>query len=141
MNSQILEEEKVRQTVLGIYDSFEKLDAERLDQNFEHSSELLAFGTDQDEKFKGWSEYKDVHGVQFKALKSFEFSPRELEVHVHGETAWVADRPHWKIETKDGERVDADMRITSVLRKEPSNGRWLVVQWHVSVGMQRLHQY
>jgi hypothetical protein len=85
--------EKVKQTVLGIYAAFEKLDAGLLDENF-HSDELLAFGTVQDEKFQGWNQYKDVHTVQFKTLKSFKFIPKELEMHVHDNVAWIADRPH-----------------------------------------------
>jgi ketosteroid isomerase-like protein len=137
--------QNVRQTVLQIYSAFEKLDAKLLDDNFAHSEELLAFGTDQDEKFQGWSQYKDVHTVQFEALKSFKFTPKELEIHIHNDdVAWIADRPHWSVETKAGEKVESDMRITAVLRKEGegSSGRWLVVQWHVSVGLQqRLHEY
>jgi ketosteroid isomerase-like protein len=133
--------EKVKQTVLNIYGAFEKLDAVLLDENFEHSEELLAFGTDQDEKFQGWNEYKDVHSVQFKAVKRFVFTPKELEVHVDENLAWFSDRPHWNLETKAGEKVDSDMRITGVLRKDRNSGRWRVVQWHVSSGVQRLHEY
>ncbi|HZW55999.1 MAG TPA: nuclear transport factor 2 family protein [Nitrososphaerales archaeon] len=131
----------VRETMQRIYSAFEELDAEKLDANFSHSDELLAFGTDWDEKFVGWNAYKDVHTVQFKAVKSFNFTSRELDVHVYDGIAWVADRPHWKIETKAGERLDEDMRITAVLKKDMS-GAWLVVQWHVSVGLrERLHEY
>lgn len=136
--------QKVRETILQIYSAFEKLNAKLLDENFAHSEELLAFGTDQDEKFQGWGQYKDVHTVQFEAVKSFKFLPKELEVHIHNDIAWIADRPHWIVETKTGERVDSDMRITAVLKKEGqgSSTRWLVVQWHVSVGLQqRLHDY
>ena len=133
--------EQVKATMRRIYSAFEELDAEKLDANFSHGDELLAFGTDWDEKFVGWNAYKDVHKVQFQALKSFEFTGRELDIHVNGETAWVADRPHWRIEIKAGERLDEDMRITAVLKKDPS-GAWLVVQWHVSVGLkERLHEY
>jgi ketosteroid isomerase-like protein len=136
------ENERVKQTILGIYKAFEKLDAKLLDENFVHSEELLAFGTDQDEKFQGWNEYKDVHTVQFKAVKSFKFTPKELEAHVHDDIAWIADRPHWDVETKSGERVSSDMRITAVLKKDPSLDQWQVVQWHVSAGLQqRLHEY
>lgn len=136
------EAQRVRNVVLEIYRAFEKLDAEMLDRNFEHSRELLAFGTDQDEKFDGWDSYKDVHKVQFAAVKSFTFTARELEVHIQGDVAWVADRPHWRVETKTGEKVDRDMRITSVLRKEAESNEWRVVQWHVSAGLEkRLHEY
>ncbi|MDA4136046.1 MAG: nuclear transport factor 2 family protein [Thaumarchaeota archaeon] len=135
-------EEQVKETMLKIYRAFSRLDADDLDENFSQTEDLLAFGTDWDEKFSGWKEYKDVHAVQFRALKSFKFESRELEVHVNGGTAWAADRPSWKIETKAGEKVKSDVRVTAALRWDPSKKRWLVVQWHVSSGLkERLHEY
>ena len=135
-------EERVRETMLGIYGAFEDLDAQALDENFSHSDDLLAFGTDRDEKFAGWKRYKDVHAVQFQALRSFRFESRELEVHVDGNVAWAADRPRWRIETKVGEKVKTEVRITAVLHRDPAARRWLVVQWHVSEGLrERLHEY
>ena len=134
--------DQVARTMLRIYDAFQSLDARALDENFEHSGDLLAFGTDWDEKFEGWRQYKDVHTVQFKALKRFRFQSKELKTNVFGDVAWAADRAHWSIETKDGERVESDVRITSVLRWNPDSKRWLVVQWHVSSGLkERLHEY
>jgi ketosteroid isomerase-like protein len=130
----------IRQTMLNIYKGFESLDAEKLDQNFDHSPDLIAFGTDWDEKFVGWEQYKDVHKVQFSSLKSFMFQAKELDVKQNGDTAWASDRPHWEIETKTGERITEDVRITAVLKKAES--RWKVIQWHVSVGLEkRLHEY
>ena len=126
--------------MLNIYKGFESLDADQLDTNFAHSPELVAFGTDWDEKFVGWDQYKDVQRVQFSALKSFKFETTELEVRLNRETAWASDRPHWEIETKNGEKVKQDVRITAVLKK--MNSDWKVVQWHVSVGLgRRLHEY
>ena len=126
--------------MLNIYKGFESLYADQLDVNFAHSPELVAFGTDWDEKFLGWDQYKDVHRVQFSALKSFKFQTRELEVRLNRETAWASDRPHWEIETKSGEKVKQDVRTTIVLKKMDSG--WKVVQWHVSVGLgKRLHEY
>ena len=134
--------EQVKKTMLRIYEAFEDLDAQSLDENFSHSDDLLAFGTDWDEKFEGWKQYKDVHSVQFAALKHFEFKSRELETHVAGDVAWAADRPHWRIETKDGQKVESDVRVTAVLRRSAGAKSWLVVQWHVSSGLkERLHEY
>jgi ketosteroid isomerase-like protein len=137
---------EVRDVVQRIYKAFEDLDAEKLDQNFDHSSELLAFGTDWDEKFVGWDSYKNVHTIQFKALKKFKFTSKELDIHVKGDIAWIADRPQWQIETKEGQKIENDVRITAVLKRDNANGnnnhRWRVVQWHVSVGLgTRLHEY
>jgi ketosteroid isomerase-like protein len=134
--------QEVRDIILRIYNAFEKLDASLVDENFSHSDELLAFGTDWDERFDGWKQYKDVHPVQFKALESMKFESRELTVCYHDGVAWVADRPHWEIVTKAGEKIDSDVRLTAVLKKVDEKSRWFVVQWHVSVGMKaRLHAY
>jgi len=136
------EEGQVRETLTRIYRAFEELNAEKLDMNFSHTDELLAYGTDWDEKFVGWNSYKNVHKVQFEALKKFKFETKELGVHINQGTAWVSDRPHWEIETKAGEKIKNDVRITSVLKKDQRSGSWLVVQWHVSVGLkERLHEY
>jgi ketosteroid isomerase-like protein len=62
-----------------------------------------------------------------------------MRVFEHGDTAWFSDRVHWLIETKAGEKVDTKLRITGVLVKE--QGKWRIVQWHVSQGLPRLHEY
>jgi ketosteroid isomerase-like protein len=131
--------EQVEQVVKNIYKAFELLDERKLDENFSKSERLTAFGTDEDEFFYGWEKYKSVHEVQFKAVKSFQFTSTDLRVFDNGDTAWFSDRPHWKIETTAGQKVDTKVRITGVLVKE--QGKWQVVQWHVSHGLARLHEY
>ena len=47
-----------------------------------------------------------------------------------------------EIETKVGEKVKSDVRVTAVLRWNAEARRWLVVQWHVSSGLkERLPEY
>jgi len=131
--------EDVRRVVESIYSAFEALDAERLDKNFSKTEKLTAFGTDEDEFFYGWEQYKAVHQTQFKAVKSFKFTSTDMRAFEHGDTAWFSDRVHWQIETKAGEKVDTKVRITGVLTKQ--DGKWAVIQWHVSQGVPRLHEY
>jgi ketosteroid isomerase-like protein len=131
--------EEVAHVVKNIYHAFEELNAQNLDENFSHTERLTAFGTDEDEFFYGWEKYKSVHVVQFRAVKSFRFTSTDLRVFENGETAWFSDRVHWKIETFKGEKVDTSVRITGVLVKE--NGKWQIMQWHVSQGLPRLHEY
>jgi ketosteroid isomerase-like protein len=131
--------EEVARVVKNIYHAFEELNAHSLDENFSHTERLTAFGTDEDEVFYGWEKYKSVHVVQFKAVKSFRFKSTDLRVFENGENAWFSDRVNWKIETLKGEKVDTTVRITGVLAKE--RGKWQIVQWHVSQGVPRLHEY
>jgi ketosteroid isomerase-like protein len=129
--------EEVKQVILRVYEAFKELDAEKSDANFSHSQDLLAFGTEWDEKFVGWNAYKDVHPNQFDVLKWFRCTTRELCVHVQDGVAWISDRPRWEMETKDGKLISNDLRITAVLRKEGGDieNSWRIVQWHVSVGL------
>ena len=131
--------QEIEAIVKGIYSAFESLDANKLDENFSHTDSLTAFGTDEDEFFYGWEQYKSVHQVQFKAVKNFEFTSMDMRSFEHGDTAWFSDRVHWKIETRAGEKVDTKVRITGVLARE--QGKWRIVQWHVSQGVARLHEY
>jgi len=135
----LMTKEEVASIVRNIYSAFEMLDAERLDENFSRTDVLTAFGTDEDEFFYGWEKYKSVHEVQFKVLKSFRFKSTDLRIFEHGDVAWFSDRPHWNIETLSGEKIDTPVRITGVMTKE--RGKWQIVQWHVSQGVQRLHEY
>ncbi len=125
---------EIETTVRSIYAAFEALNAEKLDENFSHTDELTAFGTDDDESFYGWDQYKSVHETQFKAVKSFRFTSTDMRAFEHGDTAWFSDRAHWQIETKAGEKVDTTVRITGVLLRK--QGKWGIVQWHVSQGRQ-----
>jgi ketosteroid isomerase-like protein len=130
---------EIEKIVKRTYAAFEALDAQELDENFSNTEMLTAFGTDQDEFFYGWKKYKSVHETQFRAVKSFRFASTDLRVFEHGDTAWFSDRPRWQIETIAGEKVDTEIRITGVLVKD--HGEWRIVQWHVSQGAPRLHEY
>src|SRR5271166_3668148 len=103
---------EIETTIRAIYDAFEALNAEKLDENFAHTDELTAFGTDDDESFYGWDQYKSVHKTQFGAVKSFRFTSTDMRAFEHGDRAWFSDRAHWQIETKAGEKVDTTVRIT-----------------------------
>lgn len=131
--------QKIETIVRTIYDAFEALNAQKLDENFSHTAHLTAFGTDDDESFYGWEAYRTVHETQFRAVKSFRFTSTDMRAFEHDDTAWFSDRAHWQIETKAGETVDTTVRITGVLLRK--NGKWEIVQWHVSQGVKRLHEY
>jgi len=134
-----LTKQEIEAVVKAIYSAFEVLDAQKLDENFSHNDSLTAYGTDEDEYFYGWEKYKSVHEVQFRAVKNFRFTSTDMRLFEQGDTAWFSDRVHWQIETKTGEKVDTKVRITGVLVKE--QGKWRIVQWHVSQGLPRLHDY
>ncbi len=131
--------QEIETAVRTIYDAFQELNAGKLDENFTHTDEHTAFGTDEDEFFYGWEEYKSVHETQFRAVKSFRFTSTDMRAFEYGDTGWFSDRAHWEIETKAGEKVDTTVRITGVLLRQ--QGKWRIIQWHVSQGVKRLHEY
>jgi len=113
-----------------------------LDKYYFHSNDFVAFGTDYDEKFFGWNSYKDVHKIQFNALKNFKFLTSNVRINFQGDVAWITDTPVWEIETKKGKKIKSEVRLTAVLKRDRANNRWLIVQWHVSIGLgQKLHGY
>ena len=128
------EEEEVRDTVSSIYKALEDLNAEELDSHFSRSEDLLAYGQRWDSRHKKFGQIAEEHKRELQALKSLRIASMELEVHVRGSVAWVADRSHQLAETKDGQKIEGDLRTTLVLQKPKPNDPWLIIQFHASRG-------
>ena len=80
----------------------------------------------------GWDEVKgfftDVMGGMFSERK---LTPRDIKVHVHGDSAWSEFYWHFTAtQKKDGAHVQTDGRETQIYRKDGS--RWVLVHVHYS---------
>jgi ketosteroid isomerase-like protein len=80
----------------------------------------------------GWGEvqgfFTDVMGGMFSDRK---LTPRDVKVHVYGDSAWSEFYWHFTAtQKKDGARVQSDGRETQVYRKTGS--RWVLVHVHYS---------
>ncbi len=80
----------------------------------------------------GWGEVKafftDVMGGMFSERK---LTPRDIRVHVYGDSAWSEFYWHFTAtQKKDGARVQTDGRETQIYRK--SGNRWVLVHVHYS---------
>ncbi len=84
----------------------------------------------------GWDEVKgfftDIMGGMFSERK---LTPREIKVHVYGDSAWSEFNWHFTAtQKKDGAKVQSDGRETQIYRK--NGNRWVLVHVHYS-GMPR----
>jgi uncharacterized protein (TIGR02246 family) len=80
----------------------------------------------------GWDEVKgfftDVMGGMFSERK---LTPREIKVHVYGDSAWSEFNWHFTAtQKKDGAKVQSDGRETQIYRK--NGNRWALVHVHYS---------
>lgn len=128
------EEEEVRSIVLGLLNAIEGLDVDALDSRFSRSTDLLAYGQGRTSRCKTWDEVNESHRQELQNLKSVKLTSRELEVHVRGRIAWIADRPIQSVVTNDGKHFEVELRITAVLEKEEPEEEWRIIQWHGSRG-------
>jgi ketosteroid isomerase-like protein len=80
----------------------------------------------------GWGEVKgfftDVMGGMFSERK---LTPRDIQVHVRGDSAWSEFYWHFTAtQKKDGAQVQSDGRETQIYRK--AGNRWVLVHVHYS---------
>ena len=80
----------------------------------------------------GWGEVKafftDVMGGMFSDRK---LTPRDIKVHVYGDSAWSEFYWHFTAtQKKDGAQVQTDGRETQIYRK--AGNRWVLVHVHYS---------
>jgi uncharacterized protein (TIGR02246 family) len=80
----------------------------------------------------GWDEVKgfltDIMGGMFSERK---LTPREIKVHVYGDSAWSEFDWHFTAtQKKDGARVQSDGRETQIYRK--AGRQWVLVHVHYS---------
>ena len=80
----------------------------------------------------GWDEVKafftDIMGGMFTDRK---LTPRNIVVHVHGDSAWSEFDWHFTgTQKKDGTQVQTDGRETQIYRK--TGARWVLVHVHYS---------
>ena len=70
-------------------------------------------------------------GVMGGMFSERKLTPRDIHVHVYGDSAWAEFNWHFiATQRKDGARVQTDGRETQVYRK--SGNRWVLVHVHYS---------
>lgn len=116
-------------TVLAQYKAaIEKLDASNTERLFMKNSAIFETGGVEGT----YVNYLAHHlGPELREFRSFRFSDYKVDVHLLGPAAAHAVETYkYRIETKGGETVDRVGVATSVLRKDDS--RWKIVMMHNS---------
>ncbi|MBV8531039.1 MAG: nuclear transport factor 2 family protein [Candidatus Eremiobacteraeota bacterium] len=85
----------------------------------------------------GWDEYRDAFERMFAAISGpLEFAMSDLDVAVSGDVGYGRSLQHVSgVHAKDGTRFAYTVRVTDVYRK--IGGKWLIVQEHVSLPLDR----
>jgi ketosteroid isomerase-like protein len=127
------DESQIRSLENRLAAAFKAKDLDGIMANYQHSKELAFFDVVPRHEYLGWDAYKkDWQG--FFALIDGPFALfeiKDLSVKVDGDLAYSYSFQHSVAKTKAGGSRDVTVRVTDVYRK--SDGKWLIVQEHVSV--------
>ena len=91
--------------------------------------EVLWIGTDPEEWLSGAEKAKSVIAEQLRATGGLDSVGTDPTAFVDGDVAWFADR----LAIRLPDATEMPIRATGVLRS--LEGRWRIVQLHVSVGV------
>ena len=94
--------------------------------------DLFVFDLVPPREYPSWDAYKKDWEALFVAMPGpVKSDMSELAITVVGPVAYARNIQTGYFTSADGTRIDLAVRVTDVLRKV--NGRWLIVQEHVSV--------
>jgi ketosteroid isomerase-like protein len=111
--------------------AFKAKDVKALMANYA-PGELFVFDVIPPREYPSWDAYKKDWEGLFAAMPGpIDNNISELNITVVGLVAYARNIQTGYFTGKDGSRLDWAVRVTDVLRK--INGKWLIVQEHVSV--------
>jgi len=129
-----LEAEKaaVEQLLDEFWKAFENKDFDKLSEIIAHDTDMVIFGTDENERWAGWEVVKEALLKQFKAFKKIKIQTHNTVVHVSptGKSAWFSLQRYISIETQENPEEGMKTRVTGVFEKR--DGKWRLVQYHSS---------
>lgn len=119
---------KLKNAVLGLYESMSKGDVNAIISLYSHQSGVLSIGTDPNEWWEGYAMIAQAVKAQLQEMGGIQMIAGNLKTFIEGNVGWVADCP--TIRLPNGEEMI--LRLTAVFHKE--GGDWKIVQRHVSIG-------
>lgn len=98
-----------------------------------HDPDMVAFGTDQAERWVGYGQLMKALHTQLAAFRTTDVSVRDEVVHLTPlkDGAYFSEVWNWKLRSQGKDMVLKDVRVTGVLVRR--HGRWLVAQFHISM--------
>ena len=100
---------------------------------FAHDDSLVHIGTDHDEVWYDWDGFFELMKVQLEQRKGSVINYKDTTVrhNSNGDVAWYSQLIDRCPETKGDDICIEGFRHTGVMEKR--DGRWLIVQSHISV--------
>ena len=101
-----------------------------------HDKDLVCIGTARNENLKGWEQLKEAMLKQFNTLENTDIvvNERIIKVYHSGKVAWFSENLDFQFTMKEKPYSFKGVRQTGVLEKR--DGKWLIVQIHMSVPME-----
>ena len=111
----------------------EKEDFALIESIWAPEDDIVLYGTDSDERLVGWSSIKEVIKKQFSLIENTYISASDQMIKVSdcGNTAWFAERLNYNFIYNGAAHSYDNIRFTGVMEKQ--DGRWVIVQAHLSL--------
>lgn len=123
----------VESLVDEFFEAMDARDRRRFSALNAHDADVVHVGTDADERWVGWEELAAATVDRFRSLRSFRVTSRDRRVKLlaTGEAACFSDVVDVTIQSDAGTTRLENARLTGVAEKR--NGRWVLVQTHLSL--------
>jgi uncharacterized protein (TIGR02246 family) len=127
----VTDKEKIETLYQAYVKAFKAKDVNAI-MTFYEPNELFVFDVMPPREYASWAAYKkDWEGLFTSNPGRADVHLTNLEITVVGLVAYAHNMQTAYFTGADGSRLDVSVRVTDVLRK--ANGKWLIVQEHVSV--------
>ena len=120
---------KVRDAVLGLYESMGTGDVSALERLFSGQSGVLAIGSDPSEWWVGHDTIVEAFRAQLQGSGTRKVEPGDLNAFAEGSVGWAADRRTMRLAS--GKEIT--IRETFLFHQE--DGDWKLVQFHASIAV------
>jgi uncharacterized protein (TIGR02246 family) len=126
------EKGKVTQLLEDFWRAFESKDLDRLSEIIAHDTDMVFFGTDENERWAGWEVVKEALVKQFQAFSIIRVQTHNTVIHVaqDGQSAWFSLQRYISVIEKDSVESGMKTRVSGVFEKR--DGLWKLVQYHSS---------
>ena len=112
--------------------AFQHKDLNGIMSVYVRGNSLFVFDVTPPRQHVGWNDYRNDWKDTFAGFKGQPaFSVNDLDVTISGDLAYTHSIQHVAGKLAKGGSITANVRVTDVLRK--INGKWLIVQEHVSI--------
>ena len=124
---------EVNSVLDAFLNSHRNQDIELLSKIFSHDTEMINFGSDEDEIFTGWEELRESFLKQFRSFEKTEVNSRDRKTKFSKDlnVCWYSEILDFRIIIDAKPIFLEGFRHTGTMEK--IDGNWIIVQFHYSV--------